>query len=393
MNIAFIFYAPIIPHLGGVQRVTDNLAREFQKMGHNVMFISTSEYNEDFKDYSAEQVFLTGYKDSKEAYLKQYLDVLNHYKIDVCVCQALLDESLLLLKNTPKHIKVVSAYHTIPYPFVGKERRIKRNIHSKSLKVNFLKYLVLAFPWIGRYRYITKETHFFREFLDVSDKLVFLSERFCKDTMKYLQDSDANKLTAINNPNTFSVTDKIEKKKENLILVVARLVEVPKNIREFIDVWSILCKKNPDWKALIIGDGCDRKYLENYAREKNVTNLEFTGYVSNVSDFYAQARIVCTTSILEGWGMTLTEGMSYGCIPCAYGSYGSVYDIIDDGINGMITTPFSPENMAERIQEVIDNKDLAEKLSKGAIKKVQDFSADKIAQKWIDLFNELINAD
>ena len=152
-------------------------------------------------------------------------------------------------------------------------------------------------------------------------------------------------------------------------------------------------QKNPDWKALIIGDGCDRKYLENYAREKNVTNLEFTGYVSNVSDLYAQARIVCTTSILEGWGMTLTEGMSYGCIPCADGSYGSVYDIIDDGINGMITTPFSPGNMAERIQEVIDNKDLAEKLSKGAIKKVQDFSADKIAQKWIDLFNELINAD
>ena len=31
--------------------------------------------------------------------------------------------------------------------------------------------------------------------------------------------------------------------------------------------------------------------------------------------------------------------------------------------------------------------------TKKAIKKVQDFSADKIAQKWIDLFNELINSD
>lgn len=391
MNIAFIFHSPIIPFLGGVQRVSDILAREFIEMGHNVIFISTSEYCDDYTCYTAKQYYLAGYMTSKQDYINQYSKILVDNCIDVCLIQELIEETLFLLKNTPKSIKTVAAYHTVPYPFVGKERRIKKNLHSKSLKVNFFKYLIMALPWIGRYKYINTETKLFSDFINNADKLVLLSERFFENILKYQPHCDVNKLAAINNPNTFSLPDNTETEKQKIIIVVARLVEVPKNIREFIDVWSILCVNNPGWKALIIGDGSDRQYLEEYANKKCVTNIEFLGHISDVSQYYKNASFVCTTSLLEGWGMSLTEGMAYGCIPCAYGSYGSVYDIIDDGINGIISTPFKPHVMANRIQSVIDDDKLYKQISQNAKNKVKLFSAKNTAIKWINMFNSLIN--
>ena len=87
--------------------------------------------------------------------------------------------------------------------------------------------------------------------------------------------------------------------------------------------------------------------------------------------------------------MVHTEGMAYGCIPCVYGSYGAAFDIVDDGENGIISTPFKPEEMADRIQEAIDDYALASQLAQGAFEKVKRFSARSTAEKWVKLFEEL----
>ena len=111
----------------------------------------------------------------------------------------------------------------------------------------------------------------------------------------------------------------------------------------------------------------------------------------NVSEYYRRARFVCMTSIFEGWGMVLTEGMAYGCIPCVYGSYGAAFDIVDDGENGIISAPFNSHEMAGRIQGVIDDGALASQLAHGALDKVKNFSARATAKKWLKLFEELID--
>ena len=43
MNILFLFYKPIIPSEGGVQRVTNSLTEELLKRGHNVVFLSNTD--------------------------------------------------------------------------------------------------------------------------------------------------------------------------------------------------------------------------------------------------------------------------------------------------------------------------------------------------------------
>ena len=38
--------------------------------------------------------------------------------------------------------------------------------------------------------------------------------------------------------------------------------------------------------------------------------------------------------------MTLTEGMSFGCIPFTFDNYGAASEIIDDGVNGCFIPSF-----------------------------------------------------
>jgi len=389
MNIAFLFYCPIVPHIGGVQRVTDVLTKEFVKRGHNVIFICTESRNMDdaYQNYSATQIYLDSNKNEEE-FIADYCKILHTNDIDVVISQEAQKESLLLLANTPICVKRISVVHINPYAIIGNERRIKRAIRSRRLVTNLAKYLVMLFPHIARQYYRLKENKFYRRILGVSDKLVLLSPSFVELLKENIPNISNRKLVTIGNPNTFVPKHEVGTK-ENLIICVARLSEAPKNVRDFILVWQQLYKYNPKWKAIIVGDGPDRGMLESFAKKKGVRNLSFVGRVENVGNYYQRAKFVCMTSIYEGWGMVLTEGMSYGCVPCVYGSYGAAFDIVDDGVNGIISTPFRPKEMADRIQTLINNESRLAQMSSSAIEKVKDFNADKVADKWDALFGSL----
>ena len=389
MNIAFLFYCPIVPHIGGVQRVTDVLTKEFVKRGHNVIFICTESRNMDdaYQNYSATQIYLDSNKNEEE-FIADYCKILHTNDIDVVISQEAQKESLLLLANTPICVKRISVVHINPYAIIGNERRIKRAIRSRRLVTNLAKYLVMLFPHIARQYYRLKENKFYRRILGVSDKLVLLSPSFVELLKENIPNISNRKLVTIGNPNTFVPKHEVGTK-ENLIICVARLSEAPKNVRDFILVWQQLYKYNPMWKAVIVGDGPDRGLLESFAKKKGVRNLSFVGRVENVGNYYQRAKFVCMTSIYEGWGMVLTEGMSYGCVPCVYGSYGAAFDIVDDGVNGIISTPFKPKEMADRIQTLINDESRLVQMSSSAIEKVKDFNADKVADKWDALFCSL----
>ena len=98
---------------------------------------------------------------------------------------------------------------------------------------------------------------------------------------------------------------------------------------------------------------------------------------------------MCLTSNFEGWGMSLTEGMQYGCVPFTFGNYGAAYEIIDDGVNGCIIPAFDIKLYARRLSELMENKDKCMAMSKAAIEKVQLFSVEEIVDKWEEMLNSL----
>lgn len=372
MNILFIAYSPLFAFAGGVQRVTTILANELRTRGYNVYYlcgISQTIHNDEISQYPP-SFYMN--KKLEESYdntsLELYHKYLNELKIDIVILQyPIFGKSLFFLKNTPANIPLISFFHNQPF-YCTKD---------KSLKDKFRSFIRTQ-----------KEKILFNTALQHSTKFCFLSEKFYSRLPNYLRLKYHNKLLAINNPNSFSV-DNTFYEKEYVVLLVSRLSEGQKNIHDFIDMWSLLSLNNPNWKAYIVGDGPDRFFLEKYAKTKNIKNLFFEGIKNNVTDYYKKAQFICMTSNYEGWGMVLTEGMAYGCIPCVYGTYEAAYDIIDNGKCGFITTPYKPSEMVNKIQSLIDNEDLRRQFSENARKKVLLFTPDKIVDQWEQLFCSL----
>lgn len=394
MNILFIFYTFIKPERGGVQRVTDLLGKGLAERGHSVYFLSLKEPVNTLKeqgDFSCRQLAIDGYDRDPDKYLEDYISILKDKKIEYVISQEYNTISHFLLSNTPAGIKKVSVHHLQPFGYIGKERKLKLVTHPESLYYQVIKWLTIIFPVIYRRKALKESRREFTHNLQSSDALVFLSERFKTRVVRFMPEVETSKLHAINNPNTFKIEDAQTyiQQKQKLIIFVGRLVDPPKNIKGFLDMWRLFSKDHHDWKAQIIGDGPEMQRCRNYIKTHNLKRIQLMGSCKNVADFYKRASFICLTSVYEGWGMVLTEGMAYGCLPVVFDSYESAYDIINDGENGIISKSFSAADMAERIGNVINKPSEIKLMQESAKKTVERFNLDVILPQWENLLQSL----
>lgn len=97
--------------------------------------------------------------------------------------------------------------------------------------------------------------------------------------------------------------------------------------------------------------------------------------------------ILFISSRYEGFSLSLVEGMSQGLIPVTY-SVGIVPEIIVNGENGYIVS--SQNEAVEKINLILSDRTLRERLSKEAQKTSEQFSSNKIAKKLIKLYESVI---
>lgn len=390
MNILFIAYN-FTPYFGGVQRVTDILAKEFQYQGIKVFYLCGCDQSHgENKDLAAPIFFMD--KPMHEKLDQKSVDLYHKYlydlDINVVIHQfPMLERSIFFLRNTPDHIIKISTVHIQPFYYVGHEKELIRNFTGTGLKALLKKKILYLKPNLFTKYQLSKEIPLYKSILKYSDRLCLLSEKFIPRMLNICPEFDSSKIVAIGNPNTFRLQKSMPKDK--LILYVGRVALATKNICDFVDVWCNLYQANPQWKACIVGDGPDMPYLREYISLRKVERLTLAGAQSDVLSYYQKANFICMVSTYEGWGMTLTEGMTCGCIPCAYNSYESLTDIIDDGINGIVVSDMNPRIMSNRIQQIIDSSDRMDLMSNNARRKVMLFSSENTANKWLEVINNI----
>lgn len=196
----------------------------------------------------------------------------------------------------------------------------------------------------------------------------------------------SGKLCAISNPAPMKVTNTVCPK-ENIIFCAARLVN-QKNIIEMLRIWKYIFKSYPDWKFLIAGAGPLENQLKMEAELMELQNIEFLGYV-NPSEYYQRAKIFWMTSLFEGFGMTLVEAQTYGCVPVVYDSFESAKDIIIDGKNGIIVGFGNNKAFIRATEYLISDEKMWENMSEAAMQNYHKFELGKIVKQWIDLFSSI----
>jgi trehalose synthase len=110
-----------------------------------------------------------------------------------------------------------------------------------------------------------------------------------------------------------------------------------------------------------------------------------------VNALQRHAAVVVQKSLVEGFGLTVTEPMWKGR-PVVASAVGGIQDQIVDGESGLLLPdPYDLDGFAERVLELVRDSERAERLGVAARARVRDlFLVDRHLSQYVDLFATLV---
>lgn len=187
------------------------------------------------------------------------------------------------------------------------------------------------------------------------------------------------------------ITDVADRPKR--IIAVGRL-HAQKGFDLLIQSWQLIAARHPDWQLVVYGHGGDLQKLQQQLEKAGLTSsMTFAGATDNIYKEYQDSAFYVMSSRYEGWGLVLVEAMSCG-LPCV--SFDCPYgpsDIIRDGEDGFLVENGNIQQLAEKMELLINNKELREWLGVRARLNAARFTSDNIMPQWTKLFETIVQND
>jgi len=190
---------------------------------------------------------------------------------------------------------------------------------------------------------------------------------------------DTNKFNPNNKP---IFRDKF--KSQYVILFVGALGKT-KNVDKLIKVFDYV-QKRIDASLVIVGDGPEKNNLIKIVNEMSLANkVFFEGFVKDedLPYYYSSCDIFASCSVIEGFGLIFLEAMASGKPVVAF-NIASIPEVVSEG--GIIIENFDLKYMAEKIIELLINKEIYEKFSKKAREIALDHDWNNVAKKYLSFF-------
>ena len=244
-----------------------------------------------------------------------------------------------------------------------------------------------------------------------SDRVVFISEgqrnAYLEKYRRY-----ANKTKVIYNMCDISRIDDLSRQgvdepmDDHTLVTVGRLVE-GKCIKNMINSVIRVKEKYPDVRLLIIGDGPQRKDLEDYIVEKGLTDtVKLLGEKKNPFAYVAKARLFLNASARESFSNVVLEALACGSpvisTDCRYGPREILSTDTGYGLKDRfsleewgILTPAFIQNMsnqkdkervyADAIEYLLENRKKEEEYRCKGKERSLSFDADKYISGWTEV--------
>lgn len=148
--------------------------------------------------------------------------------------------------------------------------------------------------------------------------------------------------------------------KANVLIYLAELLP-NKNQTFLMRVLKRVLERHRDTYLVLAGFDHSNGEFEEYAKQIGIEkHVRFLGWREDVGNLYAMADICTATSIREGFGLNLVEAMFCEIPVIATVNRGHV-TIIRDGENGFLVEIDDEELFAERIVQLIEEKEIRQR--------------------------------
>lgn len=182
----------------------------------------------------------------------------------------------------------------------------------------------------------------------------------------------------------------LEHAKGNVLIGnIGRLSE-QKGMSYFIEAAELTAKAHPEARFIIVGDGEEREQLHEQVKIRGLQNkVLFLGYRNDIQNVMSQLDFVVLSSLWEGLPLTPIEAYSVGKTVVGTAVDGTP-EIIRDGVDGYLVEPRNPIQLAEKMNELIENPEMRESMGSQAMKRYQDeFSFEKLSERYVAFYEEL----
>src|SRR6185503_19688748 len=372
-----------LPVISGVVRSVRSFRDELTRQGHNV-FIFAPE-----SDYIDKEPFIFRYPSLS---LPLGVDIPTAIPISPFV-----DRVLPAIK-----LDVIHTHH----PFL-----LGQTAASKAQELN----LPLVFTFHTQYR---EYTHYIPFSMDtVQTFLKNAVDRWLEDFMRRCQHiiipSESMREILVNQyglKNNFTVIptgidlepyqtsngEKIRKKRNwenDIVMISVGRLAAEKNWGLLLQATALVRKDHPRFRLVLVGDGPERKSLEDLAKELGIRKyVTFTGSLSfsEIPSYMKAANLFGFASVTETQGLATLEAMAAGLPVVAIEASGT-RDILKHGQQGYLVEN-DPEALAAGIRKLLSNPDRLQRFAEAANKRAQSFNIEQLTEKLLEVYERAIYA-
>lgn len=175
------------------------------------------------------------------------------------------------------------------------------------------------------------------------------------------------------------------------IFYVGRL-ENRKGLKHLLQAFHLLQQTAPDVSLVIAGDGPGRTKLEALARENDMQNVTFVGFISEADKLrYLQtADLFCSPALYgESFGIVLLEAMATGLVTVAGNNPG--YASVLDGLGAVsLVNPKESADFARCLHLLLYENELRALWRKWAKAQVRQYSYAAIVDQYEELYKHAL---
>ena len=308
--------------------------------------------------------------------------------------------SLLHLSNL-SHSSLIYIISALPFIFLKSLNLVKKEkiniLHCQSFLSGFIGYLLFKLtgvPYIVTVQRLEQSRSFFRRLVYNNAKVCIAASSKIKE---YFENINCKNIVVIPNGidlKRFQNSDreinrkKLGLKNEFVIITVARLEKV-KGIKYLIKALALL---NDKYKLLIIGDGSERKSLENLAKELNLQDrIRFLGEIPNekIPEYLLVGDCFVLASLREGFGIVVLEAMA-SRLPVIATKVGGLLDLIENEKTGILVEPENPEQISQALFKLRSQPELTKQLVSKAFLGLNRYNWNNIVKGVYKIYGKYI---
>lgn len=179
------------------------------------------------------------------------------------------------------------------------------------------------------------------------------------------------------------IRKKLKITEKKVIITVGRFIKS----KGFDVLLKSFSKAESETGLYIVGGDPTEEYLE-LIYKYNLKNVHFISFLNKdeLANYYKAADLFVLPTRKDVWGLVINEAMSFGLPIITTNKCVAGIELVENKENGFIVPVDNQEELSKKINTILSNETLRNKMALNSLKKIQQFTIEEMAKAHLNFF-------